>query len=236
MSREIALDTETTGLSPNDGHRIIEIGCVELLNHISTGRTFQAYINPERDVPYEAFRVHGISEEFLADKPVFADIVDEFAQFIGESPLVMHNAPFDLGFINAELKRHGRSAIPASRTIDTVPLARQKFPGAPANLDALCKRFGVDLSARTLHGALKDAELLAEVYLELVGGREPGLVLVRTKASPTDTSRTVKRTPRVVRATVDELAGHDALVARLKDPLWVAYSAHSQSPDGEPST
>lgn len=224
MSREITLDTETTGLSPADGHRIIEIGCVELLNHVPTGRTYQIYINPERGVPDEAFRVHGISDAFLADKPMFADIVDEFLGFIGESTLIMHNAPFDLGFLNAELTRHDRPRISTDRTIDTVQLARQKFPGAPANLDALCKRFGIDLSARALHGALKDAELLAAVYLQLIGGREPGLVLVRARASTAATRHSVARTPRIVAPTVDEAAAHQLLVARLKDALWVNWS------------
>lgn len=231
MSREITLDTETTGLSPADGHRIIEIGCVELLNHVPTGRTYQCFINPERDVPTEAYRVHGISDAFLADKPVFADVVEDFMGFIGDSKLVMHNAPFDLGFLNAELARHNRPRIPADRAIDTVQLARQKFPGAPANLDALCKRFGIDLSARTLHGALKDAELLASVYLELIGGREPGLVLVRAKASSVARSKPVRRTPRVVPPTVEEAATHEALVGRLKDALWPRYPVAAPGED-----
>ena len=171
--REIVLDTETTGLDPKSGDRLVEIGCVELDNHLPTGRTYHQYVNPERDMPEEAFRVHALSEAFLAKHPVFADIADAFLEFIGDADLVIHNASFDLGFINAELQRLGRASVENRRAIDTVQIARGKYPGAQASLDALCRRFEIDLSARTKHGALLDAELLADVYLELVGGRQP---------------------------------------------------------------
>ena len=171
--REIILDTETTGLDPKSGDRLVEIGCVELDNHLPTGRTYHQYVNPERDMPDEAFRVHGLSVAFLAKHPVFADIADAFLEFIGDADLVIHNASFDLGFINAELQRLGRASVENRRAIDTVQIARGKYPGAQASLDALCRRFEIDLSARTKHGALLDAELLADVYLELVGGRSP---------------------------------------------------------------
>ena len=175
--REIVLDTETTGLDPKSGDRLVEIGCVELDNHLPTGRTYHQYVNPEREMPDEAFRVHGLSEAFLANYPVFADIAESFLEFIGDAHLVIHNASFDLGFINAELKRLGRAPVEPRRAIDTVQVARGKYPGAQASLDALCRRFEIDLSVRTKHGALLDAELLADVYLELVGGRQPGLEL-----------------------------------------------------------
>ncbi len=178
--REIILDTETTGLDPLQGHRIVEIGCVELFNFVPTGKTYQAYINPERTMPTAASAVHGLTDEFLADKPVFSQIVDDFLQFIGDAPLVAHNAPFDMGFVNAELVRHGYKKLADSRATDTVAMARKMFPGAPASLDALCKRFNVDASGRDLHGALLDARLLAEVYLELRGGRQVDLMLAAT--------------------------------------------------------
>jgi len=175
--REIVIDTETTGFDALNGDRVVEIGCIELLNHIPTGTEYQVYINPQRDMPSGAFGVHGLSETFLSDKPLFADIVDGFLDFVGDDTLVAHNASFDMGFINAELGRLKRPAIPLSQAIDTVAMARRKFPGAPASLDALCRRFAVDASARTHHGALLDAGLLAEVYLALIGGRQPGLSL-----------------------------------------------------------
>ena len=178
--REIVVDTETTGLDPAAGHRIVEIGCVELLNHLPTGRTFQCYLNPERSMPTDAFGVHGLSAAFLADKPRFPEIADGLLQFLADSPLVIHNAAFDLGFLNAELRRSARDEIAGERTIDTVRMARCKYPGAPASLDALCRRYQIDLSDRVIHGALKDAQLLARVYLELQGGRQPGLSLVST--------------------------------------------------------
>src|ERR1700742_3038002 len=175
--REIVFDTETTGFEPSDGHRIVEIGCVELIDHFPTGKSFQAYLNPERDVPIESQRVHGLSDEFLRDKPVFAAVVEDFLAFIGDAPLVIHNASFDIKFINAELARTGHPSIPHARSIDTIEIAKRKIPGARYSLDELCKRFGVDLSARSKHGALLDAQLTAEVYLELIGGRQRGLML-----------------------------------------------------------
>ena len=175
--REIVFDTETTGFEPGDGHRIVEIGCVELVDHFPTGRTFQAYLNPERDVPIETTRVHGLTNEVLADKALFAHIVEDFLEFLGDAPLVIHNASFDIKFINAELKRTGHPAIPLSRATDTIEIAKRKVPGARYSLDELCKRFSIDLSARAKHGALLDAQLTAEVYLELIGGRQKGLML-----------------------------------------------------------
>lgn len=225
--REIVLDTETTGLDPADGHRLVEIGCVELVNHLPTGTVFHRYINPERDVPVEAFNVHGLSSEFLAGHPVFAEIVAEFLEFIGDAPLVIHNAEFDMRFINAELKMLGFSALPLSRATDTLLIARQRFPGAQATLDALCRRFDIDNTARTKHGALLDAELLAEVYLELAGGRQPGLALAATR-SQSRTKVEIRREPRAPRphtASEDELAAHAAFIAKLKKPLWSAEDA-----------
>lgn len=224
--REIVLDTETTGFKANEGDRLVEIGCIELVNHIPTGRHYHVYINPERGMPEEAFKVHGLSDEFLKDKPLFAAVAQEFCDFIGEDPLVIHNAQFDLGFLNAELARlSGFPHIAMERAIDTVRLARQKFPGAQASLDALCKRFNIDNSARVKHGALLDAELLAEVYLELIGGRQQGLGLVGSADGDAILAAQAPRGPaRPVRphaATPEELAAHAAFVAKLKDPLWL---------------
>jgi DNA polymerase-3 subunit epsilon len=223
--REIVIDTETTGFDPSKGDRVVEIGCIELVNHIPTGVEYQVYINPERDMPAGAFEVHGLSEEFLADKPVFADVADDFLAFIGDDKLVAHNASFDMGFINAELERAGRPAIPSSRAIDTVVMARRKFPGAPASLDALCRRFAVDASARTHHGALLDAGLLAEVYLALRGGRQPGLSLAAdtgtqtVSAAPGDEAAPASA-PRPHAPSEAEVTAHAAFVDGLKDPLW----------------
>jgi DNA polymerase-3 subunit epsilon len=223
--REIVLDTETTGLDPKDGHRVVEIGCVELKNHVPTGRTWQTYLNPEREMPVEAAIVHGLKDEFLAKQPLFSEIVDKFLEFIGEdTPLVIHNAGFDMGFLNAELARIGFAPLPSSRAIDTVVMARRMFPGAPASLDALCKRFDVDTTGRELHGALLDARLLADVYLELRGGRQPDLVM----SGPTVTAQseeTVARTreflaPRAHGPTEDELRAHEDFLQQIKDPLW----------------
>ena len=175
--REIVLDTETTGISPRDGHRIIEIGALELMHHLPTGNKLHIYINPERDIDDGAVAVHGLTSAFLSDKPLFAEIVDEFLSFIGDAPLVIHNASFDMGFINAELDKIQHPTLPMDRAIDTLAMARKKFPGAQANLDALCRRFEIDNSHRDLHGALVDADLLASVYVELLGGRQPGLSL-----------------------------------------------------------
>jgi len=218
--REIVLDTETTGLDATAGDRIIEIGCVELLNCVPTGRVFHAYVNPERKVPEDAFAVHGISDAMLADKPLFGAISDDLLGFLGDSPIVIHNASFDLGFLNAEFARIDRPALPPQRAVDTVQIARRKFPGAPASLDALCRRFQIDTSDRVQHGALKDAKLLAQVYLELQGGRQPGLVLVSAATSERLNARSIERTPRVVVPTAAEAAAHERMLDRLKQLLW----------------
>lgn len=223
--REIILDTETTGLDALNGDRLVEIGCVEAINHVATGRHYHVYINPERDMPPEAEAVHGLSAAFLADKPVFAEVVGDFLDFIADSPLVIHNASFDTGFLNAELVRIGMPKL-ANPIIDTVKLARRRFPGAPASLDALCRRFEIDNSNRVKHGALLDAELLAEVYLELMGGRQPDLVLAGTQAMQAEvqsvtTARPV-RPPRPHAPTVEELAAHEAFIKGFKSPLWLA--------------
>ena len=228
--RELVLDTETTGLDPLNGDRLVEIGCVEVINHIATGKTYHQYINPERDMPSGAFAVHGLSEDFLKEFPVFADVADDFLCFIAGDPLVIHNAKFDMGFLNAELRRLSRPALPMSQSVDTVSMARRRFPGAPASLDALCRRFEIDNSARTKHGALLDAELLAEVYLELCGGRQPGLGLAAAEAyappnigSPAASgpqTQSEARPPRPHAPTADEITAHDAFVAKIKDALW----------------
>ncbi len=220
--REVVLDTETTGLSPDDGDRIVEIGCLELLNHMPTGRTYHCYINPQIPMPSAAQEVHGLSDEFLADKPLFAAIADEFLGFVGSDPLVIHNASFDMAFVNAEMRRLGRPPLPFEQAVDTVSMARRRFPGAPASLDALCRRFGIDNSSRTLHGALLDAQLLADVYLELRGGRQPDLVLqaAKTETGPRKTVERVVRAPRSFAPTAEEIAAHDAFIGKLKDPIW----------------
>ena len=223
--REIVLDTETTGLNPLGGDRIVEIGCIELVNHLATGETYHQYINPERDMPIEAFNVHGLSEEFLSDKPVFAEVVAAFLEFIGDSQLVIHNASFDMKFLNAELKRLGFPVLPMERSTDTVALARRTFPGAQASLDALCRRFEIDLSRREKHGALLDAELLAEVYLQLRGGRQPDLALAGAEKKPADGPAIVQRQARPARPhapSAEELAAHATLVESLKEPIWSA--------------
>lgn len=225
--REIILDTETTGFEPSEGHRLVEVACLELINQIPTGEKFQRYVNPERDMPEAAFRIHGISEAFLKDKPKFAEIAEALLEFIGESPLVIHNAEFDMKFINAELALVGRPPLPMERAIDTVRMARQKFPGAPASLDALCKRFAIDNTQRTLHGALLDAQLLAEVYLQLLGGPQTGLGLDReaerqsAERSALASAGRVIRPPRPHAASAEELAAHSAFIAKLKDPVWL---------------
>lgn len=223
--REIILDTETTGLDPASGHRIVEIGCVEAQHHIPTGETYHVYINPERDMPEEAFNVHGLSEEFLSDKPVFAEVVADFLAFIGDAKLVIHNASFDMKFINAELKTLGFPVLPMERSVDTVALARRTFPGAQASLDALCRRFEIDLSRREKHGALLDAELLAEVYLQLRGGRQPDLALAGGPAKSDAGPATVQRQARPARVhapSPEELAAHAVLVESLNDPIWTS--------------
>ncbi|MEP4378079.1 MAG: DNA polymerase III subunit epsilon [Alphaproteobacteria bacterium] len=223
--REIILDTETTGLDPANGDRIVEIGCVEAQHHIPTGETYHVYVNPERDMPVEAFNVHGLSEEFLAEKPVFAEVVGEFLEFIGDAKLVIHNAGFDMKFLNAELKRLGFPILPMDRSIDTVALARRTFPGAQASLDALCRRFEIDLSRREKHGALLDAELLAEVYLQLRGGRQPDLALAGGEKKSDDGPAIIQRQARPARPhapSAEELAAHATLVESLNDPVWSA--------------
>ncbi|MGP3696658.1 DNA polymerase III subunit epsilon [Rhodobacter sp. NSM] len=225
--REIVLDTETTGFEPSDGHRIVEIGAVELLNHMPTGRTYHQYINPERPMPTEAFEVHGLGDEFLRDKPVFAAVGRDFLDFVGEARLVIHNAAFDMKFLNFELGRANLPRLPLDRALDTLALARQKFPGSPATLDALCRRFGVDNSAREKHGALLDSEILAEVYLELLGGRQPdfGLATVAglRPGSPEAEWRPRPRPhPLPPRITEEEAAAHAAFVAKLGDgAIWL---------------
>ena len=226
MVREIILDTETTGLDPATGDRIVEIGAVELLNHLPTGNTFHVYINPERDMPKEAEAVHGLSSAFLRDKPVFAAIAQDFLDFLGDSVLIIHNASFDMAFINAELGFLRLPSIPPERVIDTLHIARQKHPGAANSLDALCRRYGVDNSKRTKHGALLDSELLAEVYLELIGGRQTALVLEATvtkKVSTVVAAQIAQQRPVLLppRLTDDERAAHAAFVASLGDhALW----------------
>jgi len=219
--REIILDTETTGLDPLKGDRLVEIGCVELINHLPTGRTWHTFINPQREVPLEAFEVHGLSTDFLADKPLFQEVCDPFLEFIGDAPLIIHNGVFDMGFLNAELRRLSRPALPMERLVCTLEMARKKFSGGQNSLDALCRRFGIDLSVRTKHGALVDCELLAEVYLQLCGGRQPGFAL--GPATGPATVIVVDRPHRPARPhapTADELAAHAAFVAGLSNPLW----------------
>lgn len=228
MTREIVLDTETTGMDPEDGHRIIEIGCVELLNHLPTGQVWHHYINPERDVEAGAVAVHGIKTEFLKDKPVFGELVGSFLDFVGDAKLVIHNAAFDIKFLNAELKGYGFPPFKLADAIDTVLIARKKYPGSPANLDALCRRFGVDLSGRELHGALLDAQLLAAVYLELIGGRQHGLGLAAqnatnaTAAAGASEKRKERpyRAPRSFTLSQQEQDDHGKMIAGLKNPLW----------------
>jgi DNA polymerase-3 subunit epsilon len=223
--REIVVDTETTGLDPATGDRIVELGAVELVNHMPTGRTFHAYINPQRDVPQEAVEVHGLTAAFLADKPLFAGIAAEFAAFVGDARLVIHNAAFDMKFLNAELGWAGQPTVPWARAVDTLELARRRFPGAQNSLDALCRRFGIDNSGREKHGALLDSELLAEVYLELMGGRQPDLTLTLVVTGPAAVVGSWTPPPRprplALRLTSEEAAAHAAFVAGLGEAaLW----------------
>jgi len=231
--REIVLDTETTGLDPADGHRIVEIGAIELVNHVQTGRHWHRYFNPGREMPAEAFAVHGLSDAFLADKPAFSAEATDFLAFIGDARLVIHNAAFDMRFLNAELHLAGLPTLPAARSFDTLDLARKRFPGSPASLDALCRRFGIDTAARVLHGALLDAQLLADVYLEFMGGRQPGLRLDagagsrgRAGGDPADSLPAADRIPARPRALAERLTeaerrAHAAFVERLgPKTLW----------------
>lgn len=225
--REIVLDTETTGMDPAEGDKLVEIGCVELENHIPTGRTYHQYINPERDVPAEAVAVHGLTAEKLKNEPTFGEIVGDFLDFLGDdSKLVIHNAEFDMKFINAELKTFGFPSVDNKRVVDTLMIARKKFPGSPANLDALCRRFNIDNSNRTLHGALLDSELLAEVYLELLGGRQRGLGIdAEKRQSSSAGAKQIKierpfREPRTFSVPEEELAAHEQMLGEIKDPVW----------------
>jgi len=229
QQREVVLDTETTGLDPASGHRVVEIGCIEVIGGVRSGAFFHSYLNPEREVPDEAVRIHGITTDFLKGKPIFAEKVDDFLAFIAGDPLVIHNAGFDMRFINAELERLGFPALPFERAIDTVLMARKKFPGSPASLDALCKRFEIDLSARAKHGALLDAELLADVYLELLGGRQVVLALDQKNAENTRTETESaqsreKLEPRIFPIAPEELEAHAHMLAKFKKPVWEEYS------------
>jgi DNA polymerase-3 subunit epsilon len=229
--REIVFDTETTGLSPQSGDRVVEIGCVELMNHLPTGQTFHCYINPQRDMPEEAFKVHGLSAQFLSDKPVFAEIAQDFVDFIGDATMIAHNASFDMMFLNHELAQLGFAPIDSGRIIDTLALARRRHPFGPNSLDALCQRYGIDNSRRTKHGALLDSEILAEVYLELLGGRQTDLGLgsepqVEIKASfePRPLEKASARPESLPnRLDPETLAQHQAFIKTLKEPVWNDY-------------
>jgi DNA polymerase III subunit epsilon len=225
--REIVIDTETTGLDPLDGHRLVEIGCIELINRIPSGQTFHRYFNPERGMPAEAFGVHGLSDEFLKDKCFFGEAADELVAFLADAPLVIHNAAFDLAFLNAELDRAGRAAIPRERAVDTLLIARRKHPGASNRLDDLCIRYAIDNSRRTKHGALLDAELLAEVYVELLGARQAQLVLSQATLGPLSGQPIVLReraTPLLEAITPEERAAHRAFIATLgESAIWADY-------------
>lgn len=230
--REIVFDTETTGLDPKSGDRLVEIGCVEMVNRVPTGQVFHCYFNPERDMPAEAEAVHGLSITFLSDKPKFAELADEFLAFIADSPMVAHNAGFDFGFINNELEMCGREPVSRDRMVDTVAIARRKHPGAKLSLDALCTRYGIDRSHRTKHGALLDAELLAQLYVELMGGRQIGLelaadaagvagvVVVEESITVTSSLTRVFRSPRPHTASAEELARHAEFMAGFAEPIW----------------
>ena len=246
--REIVLDTETTGLDPFNGDRIVEIGCLELVNRLPTGKTYHVYINPERDMPREAEAVHGLSAAFLADKPVFAEIAEEFIAFVKGAALIIHNAAFDMKFLNAELALMGRDDLRGAEIIDTLTMARKKFPGAPASLDALCRRFGVDNSGRDLHGALIDSELLAGVYLELSGGRQPGLVFQAdggpvaaegaqtpdARPQPRRAARQHRETALAPRLSAAERAAHHAFLQALPQrAIWLQGEAGRAGPEEE---
>ena len=229
--REIVFDTETTGLDPKSGDRMVEIGCLEMVNRVATGESFHCYFNPERDMPPEAEEVHGLSATFLSDKPLFADQAEALLAFLGDAPLVAHNAGFDFGFLNTELELCGREAISLDRMVDTIQIARKRHPGAKLSLDALCTRYGIDRSHRTKHGALLDAELLAQVYVELTGGRQIGLELAgdaeatpqsaeHDQSSPVRRATGARREPRPHTASAAELARHKEFVEGLEEPLW----------------
>ncbi|MCB1516248.1 MAG: DNA polymerase III subunit epsilon [Hyphomicrobiaceae bacterium] len=232
--REIVLDTETTGLDARNGDRVVEIGCVELINHIPTGKHFHQYLNPERPMPEEAYRIHGLSDEFLADKPKFDEVAENFSEFVGEACLIIHNAPFDMAFLNAEMEKTGRRQL-QNDVIDTVQLARQVHPGARVSLDALCKHYGIDNSRRALHGALLDSEILAEVYLELIGGRQVALALsidAERMAQPGEiTNRHYPNRPQPLPPRLDEraLEAHRAFIENLGEgALWQRYTGKTR--------
>lgn len=223
--REIVLDTETTGFDPKEGHRLVEIGCVELMNHLPTGAVFHTYLNPQRDVPPEAARVHGLTTEFLKDHPLFTEKVGDFLDFIADATLVIHNAEFDVNFLNHELKAAGFKGLSMTRVVDTLPMAREKYPGQPASLDALCRRFKIDLEARKFHGALLDSQLLSEVYLELKGGRQHGLGLASEAAvaGSVQLNAKIRRQQRPHRhfpANDAEVQAHTSFVEKIKNNLW----------------
>ena len=224
--RSILFDTETTGLNPMAGDRLIEVAALELINDLPTGESFHRFVDPERDIPEEASRVHGIYRDALIGKPLFAEIADDFLAFIGDSPLVAHNAPFDFGFLDAEFSRIGRPRLDRARMIDTLAMAKQRFPGMPNSLDALCRRFSIDLSERTTHNALLDCRLLAEVYIELTGGRQRGLSLAAEQlATPIASYQPIQtRAPRPIIPTDAERTAHSTFIASLKEPLWLKQS------------
>lgn len=218
--REIVFDTETTGFDVDEGDRLVEIGCVELMNKIPTGRHYHQYVNPEREMSRGAYEVHGLSTEFLSKYPIFGEVAEAFLEFVDDAALIAHNASFDMKFINWELENVGLKPIPAARSVDTLAIARAKFPGAQNSLDALCRRLGVDNSNRDLHGALLDAQLLAEVYLELMGGRQQGLALQQAARAVTAPTERKAREPRPHAPSEAEAAAHEAFVATLADPIW----------------
>ncbi|MDO9499827.1 DNA polymerase III subunit epsilon [Falsiroseomonas sp.] len=228
--RQIVLDTETTGLDPASGDRVIEVAAIEIFNFMPTGATFHELVDPERDIPEEATRVHGMTVEMLRGKPLFRDIAGRMLDFLGDSEIIAHNAPFDFGFLDAELVRAGHKRLDRSRMVDSLAVAKRRYPGLPNSLDSLCRRLGVDNTMRTAHNALLDVKLLAEVYLELMGGKQPGFELAARPARPAAMGSLVvapvARTPRPITASADELAAHAAFVAKkLKDPLWVSLAA-----------
>ncbi|MBY0355075.1 MAG: DNA polymerase III subunit epsilon [Rickettsiales bacterium] len=236
MLREIALDTETTGLNPKTGDRIVEIGCVEMRGNVRSGEVFHVYLNPERSMPKAAEAVHGLSDDFLRDKPLFSEIVDAFLEFIDDAPLIIHNASFDMGFLTMELERCGKAALPMQRAVDTVTMARKKFPGQPASLDALCRRFNIDNTHRTRHGALLDAELLADVYLELQGGRQTLLALEQQqedvfKQQTIVSAREITVKRRYFSLSEEERTAHRTFLESLKDPAWYRYGVLAKSDD-----
>jgi DNA polymerase-3 subunit epsilon len=221
--REIVLDTETTGLSHENGDRVVDIACVELNNHVPTGNTYQTYLNPQRKMSWDAARISGLTDEFLEDKPLFHEIADDFLNFVGESTLVIHNARFDIGFLNSELARLEKPLFGLENVVDTLEIAKTKFPGAPANLDALCKRFEIDVSSRVKHGALVDSKLLAEVYINLLGGRQSGLSFAMEKKSAEASQTLQKRKTHETRSfsiSEEEISAHDEFLKSINDPLW----------------